>query len=60
MFTPFKQVQLSSPTSDGCGSGTVVQATGTGHAIEDNGTKKLNAYDFRQEAGSGFLGIAYE
>lgn len=59
-FPPCEQVQLSSATNDGCGSGTVAQATGTGQTIEDNGTKKLNAYDFRQEAGGSFLGIRYE
>eukprot|EP00752_Nemacystus_decipiens_P006119 g5519.t1 len=40
-----KVVQLSSATNGGCGSGTVVQATG--EAIENDRMKKLNAYDFR-------------
>lgn len=54
IFPPCEQVQLSSATSDGCGSGTVVQSTE--NVIEDNETKKLNAYDFRQEPDRDLFG----
>lgn len=56
IFPPREQVQLSSATSGGCGSGTAEQSTG--HVIEDNETKKLNAYDFRQEPDIDFFTFA--
>lgn len=42
-----RQVQLASATSDGSDRG--ILARSTSHAIENKETKKLNAYDFRQE-----------
>lgn len=52
-YSPQEQVELSRATGDGRGSGNLEQSTGLVMGYKE--TKKLNAYDFRQEFGTGVL-----